>query len=224
MKFHSEPRVPKLGDSPSKLGVCFDIETGPEPLGRVKEMLPPVKVPATYKKEEAIEAYRKKASKDAIAKAPLEATTGRVLAIGYAFSDDPEVYVIADMGEKSILEAFWALYRPVFSATWIGFNSNSFDWPFLLRRSMKYGITFPFEFYQPVKWRKNFVDLMEVYACGEFQKRISLDRLARFLGVGEKAGSGEHFHELWKTDREAALDYLENDIRLTKAIWEKIGW
>ena len=175
MTFHSKPRIPEVGDSPSKLRVCFDIETGPEPLGRVKEMLPPVKVPATYKKEEAIEAYRKKASKDAIAKAPLDATTGRVLAIGYIFSDDDEVYVIADMDEKSLLEAFWEQYRPLFSAHWIGFNSNSFDWPFIVRRSMRYGLTLPMEFYQPIKWQKTLVDLMELWACGKEGCKVVMD-------------------------------------------------
>jgi len=225
MTFHSKPRIPEIGDSPSKLSVCFDIETGPEPLGRVKEMLPPPKkVPATYKKEEAIEAYRLKTMKEAIARAPLDATTGRVLAIGYIFSDDDEVYVIADMDEKSLLEAFWALYRPLYSSHWIGFNSNSFDWPFLVRRSMRYGLTIPMEFYQPIKWQKNLVDLMELWACGEFQKRISLDRLARYLGVGQKNGDGAFFHELWKSDKDAALEYLENDIKITKAVWDKIGW
>jgi hypothetical protein len=147
-----------------------------------------------------------------------------VLAIGYIFSDDDEVYVIADMDEKSLLEAFWALYRPLYSSHWIGFNSNSFDWPFLVRRSMRYGLTLPMEFYQPIKWQKNLVDLMELWACGEFQKRISLDRLARYLGVGQKNGSGAFFHELWKTDKDAALEYLENDIKITKAVWDKIGW
>ena len=222
MTFHSEPRKCEVGDSATKLRVCLDIETGPEPLGRVKEMLPTIKVPATYKKEAAIADYKEKATKAAISRAPLDATTGRVLAIGYGFSDDDDVYIIYKEDEEELLIEFWAMYDAISSATWIGFNSHSFDWPFLIRRSMKYGINFPFEFYKPIKYQKNFVDLMELYACGEFQKRISLDRLARFLGVGSKDGSGEDFHLLMKTDKESAFAYLEKDIRLTRAVWE--GW
>jgi hypothetical protein len=65
---------------------------------------------------------------------------------------------------------------------------------------------------------------MDVFALGEYQKRISLDRLAKFVGVGEKSGSGADFYEKWLNDRDAALEYLENDVRLTKAVWDKIGW
>jgi|GEM_PF-743882 len=226
MKSHSDnKREWVLGKStPSTARVCFDIETGPEPLGKIRELMPKFKAPSTYKTEEAIKKNIDKQQLKYIQDAPLHAETGRVIAIGYALTDEDEVFVFSNDSESELLTEFWAYYRDMSSATWIGHNSNSFDWPFIVRRSMKHGVGFPAEFYKPIKWQNNLVDTMDVFALGEYQKRISLDRLAKFVGVGEKNGSGADFYEKWLNDRDAALEYLENDVRLTKAVWDKIGW
>jgi len=225
MRPHSDnKREWALGDSPSKARVCFDIETGPEPLGRIKELMPRFKAPSTYKSEEAIKKNLAKQQKDYIEKAPLNAETGRVLAIGYSLCDEDEVYYLGNECENELLTDFWDYFRQLSSATWIGHNSNSFDWPFLVRRSMRHGIMFPSEFYTPIKWSKTLIDTMDIYALGEYQKRISLDRLAKFVGAGEKSGDGADFYAKWINDKEAALKYLEQDVIITKKVWEAIGW
>jgi hypothetical protein len=38
------------------------------------------------------------------------------------------------------------------------------------------------------------------------------------LGVGEKNGNGAHFAELLKTEPQAAIGYLRNDIRMTAGV------
>jgi len=42
--------------------------------------------------------------------------------------------------------------------------------------------------------------------------------------VGAKNGNGKDFYNLYKTDQAKAFDYLRNDVRLVKQVWEKIGW
>jgi hypothetical protein len=64
---------------------------------------------------------------------------------------------------------------------------------------------------------------MEAWKLGDFQASISLDRLAKHLGVGAKNGNGAHFAALLQEDRAAALDYLRNDIAMTVAVARKLG-
>ena len=51
---------------------------------------------------------------------------------------------------------------------------------------------------------------------------VSLDKVAKFFGVGEKTGNGAQFWELYNTDKEAALAYLTNDVKLTEAIYNNM--
>ena len=40
----------------------------------------------------------------------------------------------------------------------------------------------------------------------------------RHLGLGEKAGNGADFSNLWQTDREAAINYCLRDVQLTQQV------
>ena len=105
----------------------------------------------------------------------------------------------------------------------IGFNIAHFDLPFLIRRSMKHGIKFAPVFRNYRYLSDQFIDLMLVWKCGVHEDNISLDRLARFLGVGQKSGNGKDFARLWREDREKAVAYLTNDLELTRKCAEKLG-
>ena len=72
-------------------------------------------------------------------------------------------------------------------------------------------------------WGETFIDLMIVWRCGSWKEFISLDSLSRYLGVGEKTGSGELFYRLWNTNRQAAVDYLVNDVKITLACANRMG-
>ena len=99
------------------------------------------------------------------------------------------------------------------------------DLPFITKRSWHHGLVIP----------KNitgfgghscdtFIDLMVTSGqYGAYKEYIGLDALARFLGVGEKTGSGERFYKLWETDGETAIDYLVNDVRITAGCAKKMG-
>jgi hypothetical protein len=68
-----------------------------------------------------------------------------------------------------------------------------------------------------------FIDIMDAWKVGDYQASISLDRLAKHLGCGSKNGNGADFARLLVEDREAAMAYLENDIRMTLAVARKVG-
>ena len=213
--------------SPRK--ICFDIETGPLPLPELEASMPPFEAPSNYKAEDKI-ARAIEAKKLAwVDKAALDARTGRVLAIGYSIEGQDGVQCIDDSeGEKQLLESWWTFYRKcsAVGAHWIGHNIRAFDFPFLVRRSMRHGVCLPSGIVgNGIRYDRLIVDLMEVWACGDFKTAfMSLDNLSKFLGVGAKNGNGKDFYGLYKTDREKALDYLRNDVNLVKACWEVMGW
>lgn len=207
--------------------LVFDIETGPEVDEVLSAMEPDFAAPANFKDPQKIAekidsqrtAWREKAA--------LCATSGRVLAIGIMLSDELSLLVVNEaesFGEAELLKAFWELAAP--NGMWrhlVGFNSNRFDIPFLIRRSYKLGVAVPFGALNGRYLNPRFIDLMDTWRLGDFQASISLDRLARHLGVGAKNGNGAFFATLLDEDREAALDYLRNDMAMTVAVARKLG-
>jgi len=212
----------------------FDIETGPLPadqlppfdestvkLGALKD---PVKIKA--KIEEARAAY--------VERAALDATTGRVLAIGYDTNGNFEIEgsVIAGGNismEEEILTEFWDRCDNTHLDSdnkIIGFNIHGFDLPFMIRRSWINNI-------EPPRWLMRgryfdpmFVDLMQVWACGDSRGYQSMDRVATALGTTRKNGDGAEFHKLWfgdKKQHKLAVEYLQNDIAMTRDIASRLG-
>ncbi len=207
----------------------FDIETAPLPEAELEAMIPefdPEDVKIGNRKPETAKDYIEvkcvEHRKRFIDRAALSPLTGSVCAIGMIDGDGTEPSTI--MGdEKSILSSFF-LYHEVarFNTAWIGFNIAEFDCPFLMRRAWKLGLTPP-KFFRHRYLEDNVIDLMQVWRCGARNDDVSLDRLSRFLGVGEKKVSGADFHKLLVTDPEAARDYLCHDLELTRDIAIKMG-
>ena len=131
----------------------FDIETGPLPMAELTAMLPPfdpseVKVGNLKDPEkvaEKIAQAREEHRANFFNKAALDPLTGRVLAIGVLDTLTEEAEVLAVPEEARMLEWFWARCKGEMGRieTMIGFNSNLFDLPFLIRRSWRLGVQIP---------------------------------------------------------------------------------
>lgn len=216
--------------------VAIDIETGPLSEAELRASMPAfdeseVKV-GNFKDPEKIAAKIAEAKaaheRDYFDRAALRADTGRVVAIGVGYDVDGQF--IQGVGRESndfedealLLEWWWETFTEYADEgrAFVGFNLLNFDVPFLLRRSWLYGVQVPRSVFASGGRYLNdrhFIDLMQVWQAGSRNDSISLDRLARFLGVGEKNGSGADFHKLWESDRTKAIEYLANDLRLTLA-------
>lgn len=148
----------------------------------------------------------------------LSAETARVAAIGYYEAASNKVVIAYDQDEAAMLRQFWAVFCSVQTsgAKLLGFNIQGFDLPFLIRRSWHHGVSVPKTLMSSGGryWCDTLVDLMILWRCGSYKDFISLDAFAKFLGVGQKTGSGEFFYLQWQKDRQAAIDYLTNDVRL----------
>jgi hypothetical protein len=142
--------------------------------------------------------------------------SSRLAAIGYYQPDRDLVCIAHDTDEAAMLRQFWSIYDSIHSAgaKCMGFNILAFDIPYLMQRSWHLEVQVPSTVMAGSQFSKTFIDLMRIWQCGQWKSFISLDNLARFLGVGGKTQSGEMFWKLWESDREAAIKYLHNDVKL----------
>lgn len=209
--------------------IIFDIETGPRPESELAGLFTPLapediktgNVRDPVKVQEKIAAAQAQHRADFFENAALSAVTGRVLAIGYAADDDAAPTVDCDEDESALLNRFWESWKANKGARWVGFNILRFDLPFLIRRS--WALKVPTGYVRRGRyWADNIVDLREIWQLGDYQAHGSLDAVAKLLGVGAKTGDGAQFAQLLQSDRQAALDYLRNDVAITRAVFRRM--
>lgn len=199
--------------------LVFDIETGGLPEEQIE--VPEFEAPSNYKTPEAIAKYVEKKKQDYIEKAAISCFTGEVLAIGFQYDNKP-VEMLYDMPESEMIEQFWNVVNRLETYSVVGWNSNGFDLPFMIRKSWKYGIRIPDDMFTPYgKFSNRYIDLMLNWGCG-VKEYVKLDTVAKFFGIGAKNGDGKFFKDMYKNNKTAALKYLENDVLITKAVAEKM--
>jgi len=211
---------------PANPTIIFDIETGPLPVDQLR--IPPfdpsqlkfgnIKNPDLI--ADKIQKAEESHAADYIRNAALDALSGQVLCIGYRFQHDKPAVLCSDAdGEAVMLIQFWRLLSDLErQPKLVGFNIKSFDLPFLIKRSWKHRIQVPYWLRQGRYWNDLVIDLREVWQLGDSRAHGSLSSICRHLGLGEKAGNGADFSLLWNTDRQAAIDYCLQDIKLTQAV------
>ena len=211
---------------PANPTVIFDIETGPLPSQEL--VIPPfdpkeVKL-GNIKNPDLIAEKIQKAEEthvaDYIRNAALDAISGQVLCIGYRIEHDQPAVLCSDAdGEIAMLRQWWAALNDFErQPKLIGFNIKAFDLPFLIRRSWRHRLTVPYWLRQGRYWNDLIVDLREVWQLGDSRAHGSLAAISRHLGLGDKAGNGAMFSELWNTDRQAAVNYCLRDVQITQQV------
>lgn len=163
-------------------------------------------------------------------KAALSAETGAVCAIGYA--NDTGAMAIDhefDHSEEELLRRFWSKFATARKANrqMIGFNSNRFDVPFLVRRSWYVGVSVPQSVFTVTGYVcTTFMDLMDRWQCGDRRSYVSLDKVCRAAGLQGKPDdcTGAMFHQMLADEatREIAIEYLKNDLKMTLALARKM--
>jgi hypothetical protein len=156
-------------------------------------------------------AAKEKHFADFKSRAALDATTGRVVAIGFYRADqmDSPDIIDCDQDEETGLRKWWASVEKAIHdhLPLMGFNVCHFDLPFLIRRSWLLGVPIPTGLRKGRYWSDLIVDLMQVWG---FHGRdlIGLDKLAKAFDLAGKvteAGgvdvSGAEFARLWRENR-----------------------
>lgn len=164
-------------------------------------------------------------------KAALAAETATVCAIGYTnTSGTVAIDLDLEMTEEQIIRRFWSKVAACQQASpqrqVIGFNSNKFDIPFLVRRSWYLGVDVPRGVFTPTGYLSHvFIDLLDIWQCGNRRDYVSLDRVCRACGIPGKPDdcSGAFFHQMVSDEstRGVAVKYLENDLAMTIGLARK---
>lgn len=170
-------------------------------------------------------------------RAALSPATGKVLAIGLCNSEGKTAITHGDGDESKLLGGFWELVKKKRGKDrFIGWNSNGFDLPFLVRRSWILGIDPPgFVYSCSGKWvnfDQSFVDLRNIWLLGQSwgDCESSLDAAAKALGFNgklDKEVTGADFARLWygtAEEHDQAVAYLINDLVETKKVAARLGF
>ena len=200
----------------------FDIETGPLPDAELFATIPPfdpsdVKTGNIKKADKIADKIKEcEASyfNDIREQAALSPTTGKVLAVG--LETNKSTHLIA-YDEEDILNVFWHRFEDS-DNHFIGFNIFNFDLPFLIKRSWKLGVAVPNGVRWGRYWSDRFIDLRDLWQMGDRQAKGSLDVICRHFGIEGKNGSGKDFARMFELNREKALEYLANDLRMTRNV------
>ena len=213
---------------------AFDIETGPASDEAIEALAPEFKpedvktgnLTDLKKIADKVEGARVEHFAAIKKKAALRAEYSELLALGWNGPDGLEILHRDVTPEPKMLSIFWHAAQVAYQGghTLAGHCIKSFDLPYLARRSFVHGVVVPREL-RPQRlrfWPYMFFDTAEAWSFGDPQSRIGLDRLARFLGLEGKNGTGEHFGKLYNDDQVAALAYLEQDLKVSKAVAEKL--
>ena len=202
----------------------FDIETGALPIEQIEHLCPEFKAPGNYKDAAKIAENIAEQKATWLDRGALSALTGKVLAIG--LRTDGVTTILQDNDEAKNLRAFWAWLedRVRERRAVVGFNSNKFDIPFLTRRSWAHGIAIPSGVYATRGYvnQSVFIDLALEWQCGDRMEWVKLDTVCKFFGLPAKNGSGKDFANLWVNDRQKALEYLDNDMRITSLVMQRM--
>jgi len=205
--------------------IVYDLETAPLDRAYLAMTMPEIKASGTLKDPVKIAADIQAKTEAYFEEAALDAKTGKILCIG--IMDDMGSFTCMDGGgsEKQLLIDWQKFVDNNQSEIFVGFNSHSFDLPYLVRRAwfhnVKPCVRPDWNPYRQDQW----IDLLAVFRMGDkTYKTGGLSGIASFFGAGQKTGSGKDFAQLWETDLKAALTYLEQDLALTAAIARRMGF
>lgn len=209
----------------NSMKMFFDIETAPCPEAHL--FMPSFEPAKNLRDPDKIMADIESKRDAWIEKLALSPLTGCIVAIGYSTGSNPVTildFKSSNLKVDDLLKTEGVIIERFFDAIrWdntrlVGFNSNHFDLPFLFRRAFKHGIKVP-----STIWDRNYrlgtqhIDLMDLWSFSS-QDRISLNNLAKFLGIQGKTGSGKHFYELMIADYQQAREYLQRDVEIVREI------
>lgn len=223
---------------------CFlDCETLPtEDPALIAELAADIKPPRTMSKAETIarwEAEEKLALIEERTRATaLDATFGRILAIGYAFDEAaPQVFINPD--ERQVLAAFFdalgvqAMLKVdgggeyARDVVFVGHNVASFDMRFIWQRAVINGIKPPPALRRAIKekpWAGVVQDTMTLWNP-ERDRRVSLERLCRALGVENPKGelTGATIFDAYKRgELDKIADYCKGDVRAVRDCYRRM--
>jgi len=131
--------------------------------------------------------------------------------IGITAKTDTDELIITDSDEKKILHQFWSLIRENGFNKMVGFNSDNFDIPMLVVRSIKNKI-------QCINISDKIIDLRKVVFGNIDKRRGKLIDFKDLMGMPDVISGYAKMHMtvLWGDSKSSGLrDKLLEDVRIT---------
>jgi hypothetical protein len=199
--------------------VYLDIETIP---GEERPSRDSIKPPGNMKKPETIRKWFAENADSELDKIHhkqgLDSMAGRILCTGMAIDDEDPVVFDSLIG---LDQAIMGINEEVL---FVGHNILKFDAKWLVRHGIMVGLDFPTRF-NFNRYKGNILDTMSIWSCGDYQDIVSLDNIAKFLGLeGKTSGmDGSKVWEYFKAGRmDEIMDYCADDIRVTRRVFKAI--
>ncbi len=205
------------------MSIIIDIETNSRSESELSGLIPEFEANKTFKDPEKIKLDLENKKQKWMEDGALHAERGTVLCAGLLDSKSLKITILQGE-EKDIINVIWLAYDDT-TDCFVGHNIKGFDIPFLIRRSWILGIKLPLDLMKGRYLNERFLDTMDRWSCGT-KDMISLDLLSKALGLKGKNGSGKDFagqYLLGGEYKKRAIEYLENDLILTKSVAERMG-
>jgi len=157
-----------------------------------------------------------------ISNTSFDGTFGRIACISYAIDNGSVKSLSGD--ERKILQDFWEIAKTV--DLFVGFNVMDFDLRFIYQRSVVLGIKPSVEL-NFARYRNNPIyDVMREWAKWNMQSSISLDTLARGLGIPSSKGGAIEGKDVAKAYEDGRIkeicEYCEKDVEVTRKIYKRM--
>lgn len=198
------------------MNLFFDIETIPaqEAQHNILKEIHAKKLADGKKVDSSFEEY--------LAATSFDGAFGQIICIGYAL-DDGEVAVL-EGDEKQILKDFWAIAEKV--KLFIGFNNMDFDLRFIYQRSVVQNVN-PKRYLSFARYRSDPIyDIMHEWNRWDMKSHISLDSLAKALGIPSSKGGEIEGKNVWQAYKDGRLaeicEYCKRDVEVTRQIYMKM--
>lgn len=159
---------------------------------------------------------------DYLAATSFDGAFGQIICIGYAIDDKPVEVLQGD--EKQILKDFWKIAKD--ANLFIGFNNMDFDLRFIYQRSTVLGIT-PTKNLSFARYRNDPIyDIMWEWRKWAREPSVSLDTLAKALGIQSSKGGEIEGKDVWQAYKDGRLaeicEYCKKDVEVTRQIYNRM--
>ena len=201
----------------------FDIETIPQraPLGPVAQEALEKKLAYQKDKDEDPEEARRRI----MGTSPF---FGEIVTIAYQLGDTAPIALIGS--EEKMLREFWKVLDGLGRVIFVSYNGLGFDAPFIVRRSMFYGISPTNKDFMNLK-RFSFYPHFDVYmALSDWKQSnmtISLEQACEFFGIRSSKLGGIKAAQVAQAFADGRIkeiaEYCKQDVRATAELFETIA-
>lgn len=227
------------------MDITLDLETIPtENPAVIEDIAAGIEHPANMSKAETIAKWEQENKpavvQEAVKKTAFDGTYGSIVVIGYAIDDAEPAALYGP--EKDVLGQFFVAVSEAGRSSYasqggradaernmifVGHNLVGFDLKFLWKRAVINGIKMPAALLKACRakpWDGIVADTMMMWDQDR-DKRISLDRLCKALGIPTSKGDmdGSKAYDAYKAGEiERIAQYCCDDIRATRAVYKRL--